>query len=107
MFRVEFSVKLPFKVKKKRNLYISSCNVLDIHSQGYSEAEAKQNIKEAVRLFITTSFEMGTLDSVLKQCGFQARKVTLKALKPIKDHGFITVPIPFNAKGVCLSECRA
>jgi len=72
MFRVEFSVKLPFKVKKKGDLYISSCNVLD----------------------------------VLKQCGFQARKVTLKSLKPIKDHGFITVPIPFNAKGACLSECR-
>ena len=106
MVRVEFSVKLPFKLKKKGNLYISSCNVLDIHSQGYSEEEAKRNIREAVRLFITTSFEMGTLDSVLKQCGFQAIKFPPKAFKPLKDHGFITVPIPFNAKGACLSECR-
>jgi predicted RNase H-like HicB family nuclease len=102
--KVFFHVSLPAKTRKKANIYISSCDVLDIHSQGYSERESRQNLIEAVKLFITTCFERGTLNQALKECGFQALKTTVK---PSRDRGFITVPIPFNAKGSCLSECRA
>lgn len=104
MPRVYFHLSLPAKTRKKASIYISSCAVLDIHSQGYSEKESRENLIEAVQLFITTCFERGTLDQVLKECGFQALKARVK---PVKNHRFITVPIPFNAKGSCLSECRA
>jgi predicted RNase H-like HicB family nuclease len=103
MPRVFFHLRLPAKTRKKANIYISSCDVLDIYSQGYSERESRENLIEAVKLFITTCFERGTLDQVLKECGFQAIKTRAK---PIKGHGFINVPIPFSAKGACLSECR-
>lgn len=103
MAKVFFHISLPAKTTKKANIYISSCDVLDIYSQGYSEKESRENLIEAVKLFITTCFERGTLDRALKECGFQALKTKAK---PTKGHGFIKVPIPFSAKGACLSECR-
>lgn len=66
-----FQITLPAKIKKKKDRYVSSCDVLDVHSQGYSEEEAKRNIIEAVRLFLTTCFEMGILNETLEECGFQ------------------------------------
>lgn len=63
-----------WKMEKKGAVYISSCNILNISSQGYSSEEARKNIKEAVRLFIQTAFEMGTLDDLLKPYRFQERK---------------------------------
>lgn len=103
MAKVFFHLSLPARTRKKANIYISSCDVLDIYSQGYSEKESRENLIEAVKLFITTCFERGTLDRVLKECGFKPLKTRAK---PIKDRSFITVPIPFSAKGACLSECR-
>jgi predicted RNase H-like HicB family nuclease len=96
MGKVFFELTLPIKIKKEEGMFISCCTVLDIYSQGETEAEAKKNIIEATRLFITTCFERGTLDAVLKECGFTAIK------KPVaipKDHKFIKVPIPFNVTG--------
>jgi len=99
MARVLFQVVLPIRIKKKPGIYVSSCDVFDVHSQGYTEAEARKNIEEAVKLFITGCFEMGTLDEVLKECGFQVAS-TPPRKRP--DHKkFITVPIPFLAKNNC------
>ncbi len=67
---VQFIVRLPFSIKQKGSWYISSCEPLDVFSQGKTEKEAITNLKEAVQIFFTTCFEMGTLDKVLKECGF-------------------------------------
>jgi predicted RNase H-like HicB family nuclease len=104
MPRVLFEVKVPVRIKKKAKVYISSCPVLDIQSQGYTEREAKKNLVEAIKMFIEICFENGTLDTVLKQCGFQIQKKTVKIPK---DHKFVTVPIPFNVKGHCTPQCHA
>jgi predicted RNase H-like HicB family nuclease len=64
---VTFTLNMPIKIKKKENIYVSSCPVVDVWSQGFSEKEAKDNLIEAVRLFLTTCYEMGTLDAVLKE----------------------------------------
>jgi len=104
MVRVLFQVVLPIKIKKKPGIYVSSCDVLDVHSQGYTEAVARKNIEEAVRLFITGCFEMGTLDEVLKECGFQIASA-LPRKRPA-DKNFITVPIPFLAKNHCRTSCH-
>jgi predicted RNase H-like HicB family nuclease len=103
MARVLITLNLPAKIKKKANVYVSSCDVLDVHTQGRSEREAEQNLVEAVKLFLISCFERGTLDAALKDCGFQPIK---KSARPIKEGKFITVPIPFQTKGTCLSECH-
>jgi predicted RNase H-like HicB family nuclease len=68
--RMEITVKLPIKLEKKGNLYISRCSALDVVTQGETEAEARKNIGEALYLFLRSCMERGTLDAVLKQCGF-------------------------------------
>ena len=62
---------LPRALKKEESdLYVSYCPVLDLYSQGGTEKEAKNNIIEAVGLFIQTACEAGTLKDVLADCGF-------------------------------------
>jgi predicted RNase H-like HicB family nuclease len=101
---VEFIVKVPIAIKKKENIFVAACPVLDVFSQGETEEEAHRNIGEALRLFITTCFERGTLEDVLKQCGFKPikRHVTLP-----KNHRFISIPIPFSVSGTCATACHA
>lgn len=101
--KVEFQVKLPISIKKKAKVFISYCSVLDVCSQGKTEKEAKKNLMEALRLFLISCFERGTLDAVLKECGFKAVQKTFRFPK---DGRFITVPIPFNVKGHYSPECR-
>jgi len=53
------------------DVYISSCPILDVVSQGETEEEAKNNLVEAVTAFAISCFERGTLEKVLEQCGFK------------------------------------
>jgi hypothetical protein len=57
---------------------------------------ARENLIEALKLFLITCFEKGTLDIVLKECGFKPTKTPVKFPK---DHRFIKVPILFTVKG--------
>ena len=71
---------LPLKIEKKEKWYISSCPILDVFSQGKSREEAQDNLSEALSLFFISCFERGTLDEVLKDCGFSPIKL-LKSKK--------------------------
>ncbi len=102
MAQVLFSMTIPVKIKKKTGVYVAYCNVLNVHSQGYTEKEAEKNIIEAIRLFLETCFEMGTLEEVLRECGFHPIKSPTRQVK----QQVVTVALPFYAKGNCLSECR-
>ena len=59
--------------------YVSHCDPLDVCSQGDTEKEAIANLDEAVQIFLSTCYEMGTLNDVLKECG-------LTPLSEYKDH---------------------
>ena len=50
-------------------LYVLHCNPLDVCSQGDSEEEAVKNLSEAIHIFLSTCYEMGTLNEVLMECG--------------------------------------
>ena len=49
--------------------YVSHCDPLDVCSQGDTEKEAIANLNEAVQIFLSTCYELGTLNDVLKECG--------------------------------------
>jgi len=42
-----------------------------VHSQGKTEVQAKKNLIEALSLFLESCHERGTLDAMLKECGFE------------------------------------
>jgi len=106
MATANFTLTLPITVRKKAGLWISACPSLDVVSQGETEEEARKNLAEALRLFITTCYERGTLEAVMKECGFSiAPKPRRKeSSRPART---ITVPIPFRVKGTCGTECLA
>jgi len=91
----QFVVKMPFEINKEDNVFVSICRPFNICSQGDNESEAIENLKEAIELFITTCFEMGTFDQVMKECGFQVQK-KVKKNNQFKQP-FIDVPINFIA----------
>ena len=103
MPRAIIEMKLPARIRKKGKLYLSSCDVLDIHTRGYSEEEARRNLAEVIKLFFISCYERGTLDEALQECGFRALKARAR---PVKGGDFVTVPISFATKNHCLRECR-
>jgi len=86
-------LQLPFDIEKKDDWYVSSCNALDVHSQGKTKDEAKHNLGEALFLFFLSCFERGTIDEVLKDCGFEVQQTT--KIKEIKRQ-YLDVKIPFG-----------
>ena len=84
---------LPVEIKKEGKWYVASCPVLDVHSQGRTPEKAMANIREALRLFLETCYEMGTLDEVLREAGLHvARRAA-----PEKSARSVEVPIRLAA----------
>ena len=94
-YSVIFRVQLPATVQKRGKWYISGCPALDVMSQGRTKAKAIKNLVEATSLFLTSCFERGTLDAVLKDCGFEAVSKPFKTKPFPQDTIPIDVPIPF------------
>jgi predicted RNase H-like HicB family nuclease len=105
----EIKFTFPVKFTRKKEWYLASCPILDIHSQGDTEKEAKANLCEAVSLFITSCFERGVLDEVLKNCGFQAVYSDRPhgKQKVVKKSDYIKVPIPFFINQTSPTEYHA
>ena len=68
---IRFQLTVPFSKKVDNGWHIASCDVLDVHSQGRTDREAVENLREALQLFITSCYERGTLQQVLMDCGFE------------------------------------
>ena len=90
--------RLPFTIKERKNWFVSSCSILDVHSQGDTRNEAIENLIEALSLFFTTCIEMGTLDKVLRECGFIYAKISKKLPDEVRNN-YIEVPIPLIYNG--------
>jgi len=58
------------QIWKEGNQYIAHASPIDIMSSGSTPEEARSALKEAVRLFIDTASEVGTLEDVLDECGY-------------------------------------
>ena len=66
---VEFTV--PAEVRQDGAYFVAGCPPLDVFSQGESEESALANLAEALQLFVESCYERGTLEEVLKDCGFK------------------------------------
>lgn len=101
---LNFELKVPVEVYKGSTAVITSCPIFDVSSQGKTPAEAKKNLADALTLFVTTCYEMGTLDEVMKECGFKPRKTATGKLCLKKDQELLSVPLPFmvnNQRNPC------
>jgi len=92
---LNFELKVPVEVYKGSTAFIARCPIFDVSSQGKTPVEAKKNLVDALILFVTTCFERGTLDAVMKECGFKPRKASAGKLRLKKDQEILSVPLPF------------
>lgn len=95
---VTLILKLPVAIKKRRKWYLASCPVFDVHSQGETREKAKENLIEALELFLVSCIERETLDKVLKDCGFEAAYEKPRESVD-EDNNMVAVPIPFRITG--------
>lgn len=98
MIRMQIGIefRLPAKTRKKGKWYVSSCPSLDVHSQGHTREEARQNLIDALVFFLESCFARGTLEEVLRAAGFTPRTARLGArTRLVKDEESVTVPLPF------------
>jgi predicted RNase H-like HicB family nuclease len=56
---------------KEGKMYVAYVPELDLSSCGATDEEARRNIRDAVRGFLETSTEMGTLAEILEEAGYQ------------------------------------
>lgn len=90
---IEVNMKIPFQLKKEGSYYISSCCLLDVHSQGETEEKAVNNLVEALSLFLSSCFERGVLDEVLQNCGLHSSHNGAC----LEDNGVVDVPLSLVA----------
>jgi predicted RNase H-like HicB family nuclease len=89
--------KLPAQVKKKGKWFISSCNLLDVHSQGHTREQAERNLKDALATFLLSCYERGTLEIVLREAGFVPAVGRQPKLKSgVRSGKEVIVPLPFS-----------
>jgi predicted RNase H-like HicB family nuclease len=88
-------VRLPFRLKKEGASFVSWCPALDVSSAGDSAKEAEKNLVEALRLFIMSCYERGTLDRIFKECGFVPEKANASLDRKSSSKKEIWVPLPF------------
>src|SRR5208282_2341122 len=64
--RASIELTLAARTKKKGKWFVSSCDVLDVHSQGRTRPKAEQNLRDALESFLVSCYERGTLEAVLR-----------------------------------------
>ena len=62
------------QIWKEGNQYIAHAMPLDVMSAGPSPEEARKALDEAVHLFLITAADMGTLEDVLQESGYELRQ---------------------------------
>jgi predicted RNase H-like HicB family nuclease len=101
---LQFQMKVPVRVYKGEADFVAHCPIFDVSSQGKTHGEAKKNLVEAMVLFITSCYEMGTLYDVLKDCGFKPGSRITEKICLKKDQELINIPLPFvvnNQQAAC------
>jgi predicted RNase H-like HicB family nuclease len=73
MATIEFTINVNCQIRHDDDagVFVSHCPTLNVYSQGETEEEALEAIKEAVSLHVTTAFDFARLDKVLRKAGFE------------------------------------
>lgn len=59
------------RILREGGTFIAHVPELDVSTCGHTEVDARRNIVDAVRGFLDTAREQGTLDDILQEAGYQ------------------------------------
>ncbi len=102
----QLRIQLPAVIVKKTDWFVASCPILDVISQGDTIEKAKSNLAEALSLFFISCYERGTLETVLKSCGFRPVHES-SAISLNNNTDYVDVPLPFIIDMSDPNRCHA
>jgi predicted RNase H-like HicB family nuclease len=76
MKSVAIKFNLPVSVLKEGKSFVAYTPALDLSTAGLTIKEAQQNFEEAVKIFFEELVEMGTMEEVLTELGWQKQDNT-------------------------------
>ena len=67
----EIQIEYTLQIWKESNQFIAHAMPLDVVSSGQTPEEARKALAEAVHLFLETAADMGTLNDILQEAGYE------------------------------------
>lgn len=67
------TVETTIQIWREGGQYVAHAMPIDVMSSGPTPEDARAAVDEAVRLFVETAREAGTLDDMLIECGYEQR----------------------------------
>jgi predicted RNase H-like HicB family nuclease len=107
--KMTLTAKLPIQITKKAKWFVAWCPALDVASQGETEDAARKNIAEALFMFLRSCFERGTLDAVLKECGFESavgQDWESQPVEPDVGQEYVDIPLHLLSQFVENPQCH-
>ncbi|MBI4081403.1 MAG: type II toxin-antitoxin system HicB family antitoxin [Candidatus Lambdaproteobacteria bacterium] len=93
---IEVSFRMRYEIFEEDEWVVASAPDLDVHSQGHTEREAVDNLREALELFIVSCLKRSTLDQVLRDSGFAPEQGLLAASHLKAQAGVKTIEVPLH-----------
>lgn len=107
--QITLTAKIPIQITKKVKWFVACCPALDVASQGETEEAARKNIAEALFMFLRSCFERGTLDAVLKECGFESavgQDWESQPVEPDVGQEYVDIPLHLLSQFVENPQCH-
>jgi hypothetical protein len=93
--KVIFNLKVPVSIFKEAKTYIAYSPVLDLSTSASNFEKAQKRFSEAVSIFIEELVEMGTIDEVLSDLGWQKIDSQWQSPLPVM-HSMANVAVAIN-----------
>lgn len=77
--RIDYTVQIWMEGSQ----FVAHAMPIDVVSSGSTPDQARAALDEAVRLFLSTAHQMGTLGDVLEECSYEFRQGSWQAPKPL------------------------
>ena len=72
----KINIEYTVQIWKEGNQFVAHAMPLDVMSSGKTPEEARKALDEAVHLFLVTAAEMGTIEEILEEAGYEQANQT-------------------------------
>jgi len=68
------NIEYTVQIWKEGNQFVAHAMALDVMSSGKTSDEARKALDEAVHLFLVTAADIGTLNEILQEAGYELKE---------------------------------
>jgi len=86
------------QIWKEGGMYTAYCPELDLASCGKTVSEARNNLHEALEIFVEETARKGTLEEILDEAGYDPSSSDEILIRRREMVEFDTIPLPISIK---------